>query len=150
MEDYDNLMPLIDQVDEVHRRGHPDYFCTFAGPVRTRERVEGWHVGPGSTVLVAKSAGSLIAAALLTTLPPLAGAAPRKVIQIDNVVVHADHRGQLVSQLLMETGVDGRACRTPCNPAETRRRLLCRAAFNMPVICTIAAGTNHADEQQAS
>ena len=54
MGDYDALVALFDELDEFHREARPDVFRRFDGPARTREQIEQWLAGPGSTVLVAE------------------------------------------------------------------------------------------------
>ena len=52
--DYDVLVALFDELDELHRQERPDFFRSFDGPARTRAQVEQWLCEPGSTVLVAE------------------------------------------------------------------------------------------------
>ena len=58
---------------------------------------------PGSTVLVAERGADVVGlAVLLTRTPsPFAGAVPRKVIELDNIVVRADQRGWRVGRRLL-------------------------------------------------
>jgi GNAT superfamily N-acetyltransferase len=105
--DYDSLVALFDELDEFHRRARPDFFRPFDGPARTREQIAGWLGDPGSTLLVAESDGDLVGLALLWTRPPSAfvGAVPRKVIELDNLVVRADRRSQRIGHRLLEAVV---------------------------------------------
>ena len=104
MGDYDALIALFDQLDELHRQARPDVFRRFDGPARTREQIEQWLAGPGSTVLVAEGAEGVVGLAVLLTRPPspFAGAVPNKIVELDNIVVRADRRGQRVGRQLLE------------------------------------------------
>jgi GNAT superfamily N-acetyltransferase len=100
------LCSLFDELDEFHRQARPDLFRPFDGPARTLGQIEQWLAGSGSTVLVAEEAGDIVGlAVLLTRLPSaFAGAVPRKVIQLDNLVVRVDRRGHGIGdRLLAET-----------------------------------------------
>ena len=103
MADYDAMVALFEELDEFHRRGRPDVFRRFGGPARTREQVAGWLAGPGSTVLVGEDGGEVGGLALLLARPrsPFAGAVPRKVIELDNLVVRADRRGGSIGHRLL-------------------------------------------------
>ena len=101
--DYDVLVALFDELDEFHRQRRPDFFQSFDGPARTRQQIEQWLSQPASTVLVAERGADVIGlAVLLTRTPsPFAGAVPRKVIELDNIVVRADRRGWRVGRRLL-------------------------------------------------
>ena len=107
MGDYDALVALFDELDEFHRQARPDVFRRFDGPARTREQIERWLAGPGSTVLVAESGQDVIGLTVLLTRPPatFAGAVPHKVIELDNLVVRADRRSQRIGRQLLEATV---------------------------------------------
>ena len=102
--DYDALVALFHELDEFHRQARPDVFRSFQGPARTYEQVERWLAGPGSTVLVAEHEGDVVGLAVLLQRPPpgFAGAIPHRVVELDNLVVRADRRGQGVGRLLLE------------------------------------------------
>lgn len=104
MGDYDDLITLFDQLDELHRQARPDVFQRFDGPARTREQIEQWLAGPGSTVLVAESGHDVVGLAVLLTRPPspFPGAVPNKVIELDNIVVRADRRGRRIGRRLLD------------------------------------------------
>lgn len=106
--DYDALIGLFDELDEIHRQARPDFFCPFEGPARTRGQVERWLAEPGSTVLVAERGADVVGLAVLLTRPPpaFAGAVPRKVIEVDNLVVRADQRGWRVGRRLIDAAVE--------------------------------------------
>ena len=103
MADHDAMVALFDELDEFHRQARPDFFRRFDGPARTREQIAGWLAGPGSTVLVAEDDGCVIGLAVLLTRSPsaFAGAVPRKVIELDNLVVRADRRGRSIGHRLL-------------------------------------------------
>jgi GNAT superfamily N-acetyltransferase len=106
--DYDVLVALFDELDELHRQGRPDFFQSFDGPACTRQQIEQWLSEPGSTVLVAERGADVIGlAVLLTRTPsPFAGAVPRKVIELDNLVVRTDQRGWRVGRRLLGATVE--------------------------------------------
>jgi GNAT superfamily N-acetyltransferase len=107
-DDYDGLVALFDELDEFHRRARPDFFRPFEGPARTREQIGQWLAGPGSTVIVAETGEGVVGLAVLLTRSPsaFAGAVPRKVIELDNLVVRADRRGHGVGHLLLAAVVE--------------------------------------------
>ena len=106
--DYDVLVALFDELDELHRQARPDFFRPFDGPARTREQIEQWLAEPGSTVLVAERGADVVGLAVLLTrtASPFAGAVPRKVIELDNIVVRADQRGWRVGRRLLAATVE--------------------------------------------
>ena len=108
LRDYEEMCGLFDELDERHRQARPDLFQPFPPPARTREQVAQWLAAPDSTVLVAQSAEGVVGlAVLLTRLPSqFAGAVPRKVIELDNLVVRADQRGRRVGRRLLAAAVE--------------------------------------------
>jgi GNAT superfamily N-acetyltransferase len=108
MADYEALVGLFDELDELHRQARPDVFQRFDGPARTREQIEQWLAGPGSTVLVAECGQDVVGLAVLLTRPPpvFRGIVPNKVIELDNIVVRADRRGQSIGRKLLEATLD--------------------------------------------
>lgn len=103
LEDHAALCALFDELDEFHRQARPDFFRPFDGPARTLGQIELWLQGPGSTVLVAEEAGDIVGLAVLFTRPAsaFAGAVPRRVIELDNLVVRADRRGRGIGERLL-------------------------------------------------
>lgn len=72
-----------------------------------REQVLTWLETPGMTLLVAQSeVGVLGVAVLVTRLVPLQGAGVHKVIEVDNLVVRADHRGRRIGRRLLAAAVE--------------------------------------------
>ena len=73
----------------------------------SREQVLTWLETPGMTLLVAQSElGVLGVAVLVTRLVPLQGAGAHKVIEDDNLVVRADHRGRRIGRRLLAAAVE--------------------------------------------
>jgi len=83
-------------------------FRLFPPPSRTREQVAQWLAQPESTVLVAQSDQGVVGLAVLLTRAPsgFAGAVPRKVVEVDNLVVRADQRGRRVGRRLLAAAVE--------------------------------------------
>src|SRR5258708_12482241 len=93
LRDYEEMCSLFDELDELHRRARPDMFQPFPPPARTREQVAQWLAQPESTVLVAQSEQGVVGLAVLLIRAPsgFAGAAPRKVLEVDNPLVPPAH-----------------------------------------------------------
>jgi GNAT superfamily N-acetyltransferase len=76
-------------------------------PAHAREQVLAWLENPGTTLLVAQSEeGVLGVAVLLTRVVPLAGGLTHKVVEVDNLVVRADHRGRRIGRRLLAAVVE--------------------------------------------
>jgi GNAT superfamily N-acetyltransferase len=72
-----------------------------------REQVLTWLETPGTTLLVAQSElGVLGVAVLMTRLVPLHGAGAHKIIEVDNLVIRADHRGRRIGRRLLAAVVE--------------------------------------------
>ncbi len=106
--DYQALCALFEELDEFHRRARPDFFHPFDGPARSWEQVGRWLAGPDSTVLVAEDGADVIGLSLLLPRPPapFAGAVPRKIVVIDNLVVRAECRDRRIGEKLVEASMD--------------------------------------------
>src|SRR5262245_66141349 len=102
MRDYDELCGLFDELDAFHRAARPERFQQFDGPARCREQVARLLADPDSTILVAGAADGLAGLAVLLTRPPsaFAGAVPRRVIELDNLIVRQTCRGRRVGRRL--------------------------------------------------
>lgn len=100
--DYRALCALFEELDEFHRQARPEFFRPFDGPARSWEQVGRWLAGPDSTVLVAEDA-EVVGLCLLLPRPqaPFAGAVPRKVVVIDNLVVRAGCRNRGIGEELV-------------------------------------------------
>jgi GNAT superfamily N-acetyltransferase len=96
--DYEALCGLFDQL----------MFQPFPPPARAREQIARWLAQPDSTVLVAESDDGVIGLVVLLTRTPsaFAGAVPRKVIEVDNIVVRADQRSRKVGRRLLAASVE--------------------------------------------
>ena len=106
--DYQVLCALFEELDEFHRQARPDFFRPFEGPARTWEQVGQWLAGSETTVLVAENEVGVVGLAVLLTRPTaaFAGAVPRKVIELDNLVVGASQRGREVGKCLLAATMD--------------------------------------------
>ena len=100
--DYRALCALFEELDEFHRQARPEFFRPFDGPARSWEQVGRWLAGPDSTVLVADDA-EVVGLCLLLPRPqaPFAGAVPRTVVVIDNLVVRAGCRNRGIGEELV-------------------------------------------------
>ena len=108
MRDYDELCGLFDELDAFHRAARPEMFQEFDGPPRSREQVARLLADPESTILVAGAADGLAGLAVLVTRPPsvFAGAVPRHVIELDNLIVREASRGRRVGRRLLAAAVE--------------------------------------------
>ena len=108
LRDHDALCALFDELDAFHRRARPDMFQAIPGAARTREQVARWLSEAGSTILVAENEEGVVGLAVLLTRPAssFAGAVPRKVIELDNLVVRADRRNLKIGRRLLAASVD--------------------------------------------
>jgi GNAT superfamily N-acetyltransferase len=76
-------------------------------PAHAREQVLAWLETPGTTLLVAQSEiGVLGVAVLLTRIMPKPGGGMHKVVEVDNLVVHPDQRGQRIGRRLLAAVVE--------------------------------------------
>lgn len=72
-----------------------------------REQVMTWLETPGTTLLVAQSEiGVLGVAVLVTRIMPKPGGGMHKVVEVDNLVVHRDRRGQRIGRRLLAAAVE--------------------------------------------
>ncbi|MDP1963291.1 MAG: GNAT family N-acetyltransferase, partial [Reyranella sp.] len=112
LSDYRALCALFEELDAFHSRARPDFFRPFDGPARTWEQVGKWLADPDSTVLVAeegaKDEADVIGLAVLLPRPPspFAGAVPRKVVVLDNLVVRADRRDRKTGEKLVAAAME--------------------------------------------
>jgi len=76
-------------------------------PAHAHEQVMAWLQTPGTTLLVAQSElGVLGVAVLLTRIMPKPGGGMHKVVEVDNLVVHAEQRGQRIGRRLLAAVVE--------------------------------------------
>ncbi len=108
LHDYRALCALFEELDEFHRRARPDFFRPFEGPARSWAQVGQWLAGPDSTILVAEDGAEVIGLVLLLPRPPsaFAGALPRRVVVIDNLVVRADRRDRRIGRKLVTASME--------------------------------------------
>jgi GNAT superfamily N-acetyltransferase len=72
-----------------------------------REQVMAWLETPGTTLLVAQSEiGVLGVAVLMTRIMPKPGGGLHKVVEVDNLVVHREQRGQRIGRRLLAAAVE--------------------------------------------
>ena len=85
-----------------------DVLCTLLdNPEHAREQVMTWLESAGTTLLVAQSEEGLLAVAvLLTRIMPKPGGGMNKVVEVDNLVVRADRRGQRIGRRLLAASVE--------------------------------------------
>src|SRR5216683_5027324 len=102
----DGIRDLI--VTGVQTCALPISLCALLDdPAHAREQVLAWLESPGTTLLVAQSeAGVLGVAVLVTRIVPLAGGLTHKVVEVDNLVVRADRRGQRIGRRLLAAVVE--------------------------------------------
>jgi GNAT superfamily N-acetyltransferase len=76
-------------------------------PAHARQQVLAWLESPGTTLLVAQSeSGVLGVAVLLTRIMPKPGGGMQKVVEVDNLVVHPERRGQRIGRRLLAAAVE--------------------------------------------
>jgi ribosomal protein S18 acetylase RimI-like enzyme len=76
-------------------------------PAHAREQVLAWLESPGTTLLVAQSElGVLGVAVLMTRIMPKPGGGMHKVVEVDNLVVHPEQRGQRIGRRLLAAAVE--------------------------------------------
>lgn len=76
-------------------------------PRHAREQVTTWMANPAATLLVAQSEiGVLGVAVLVTHIMPRPEGGIHKVVEVDNLVVRADHRGRKIGRRLLAAAVE--------------------------------------------
>jgi ribosomal protein S18 acetylase RimI-like enzyme len=85
-----------------------DALCELLdNPEHAREQVLAWLETAGTTLLVAQSeVGVLGVAVLVTRIMPKLGGGMHKVVEVDNLVVRADRRGQRIGRRLLAACVE--------------------------------------------
>jgi len=85
-----------------------DALCSLLdNPEHAREQVMTWMTSPATTLLAAQSEiGVLGVAVLLTRIMPKPGGGMHKVVEVDNLVVHAEQRGQRIGRRLLAAVVE--------------------------------------------
>jgi ribosomal protein S18 acetylase RimI-like enzyme len=102
-QDYEALLPLFEEIDALHRQHHPERFQEPAGPARERAYLLATLADEQQQFLVVEAGGGLVGFVhvILQEAPPLPIVRPRRLAQIDAIVVKATHRGQGLGRLLM-------------------------------------------------
>ena len=108
LRDYEELCALFDQLDELHRQARPDMFQPFPPPARTREQVAALAGqsdldGAGGAERGGRGRARRAADACAVGLR---GRLPRKVVEVDNLVVRADQRGRRIGRRLLAAAVE--------------------------------------------
>ncbi len=85
-----------------------DALCELLdNPEHAREQVLAWLETAGTTLLVAQSeVGVLGVAVLVTRIMPKPGGGMHNVVEVDNLVVRADRRGQRIGRRLLAACVE--------------------------------------------
>lgn len=106
--DHAAMCVLFDELDALHREARSDHFQPFTGPPRSRELVDGLISDPASTILVAQTMEGLAGLVVVKSRAPwdFAGAAPRRVFEIDDIVVRGELRNRRVGRRLLSAAVE--------------------------------------------
>jgi GNAT superfamily N-acetyltransferase len=104
---YGAALPLSIRVRLAGPRDCEALTALLDNPAHAREQVLLWLETPGTTLLVAQGeAGVLGVAVLLTRIMPKEGGGMHKVVEVDNLVVHRDQRGQRIGRRLLAAAVE--------------------------------------------
>lgn len=103
MADYPQLCPLFEELDRHHREARPAQFRAPDGPVRSEGLIRGLIEGRDSTILVACRREGPVGLAVLIErqIPPSMVRPPRRIVEVDNLVVTVACRGQGVGAALL-------------------------------------------------
>ncbi|MFO1080618.1 MAG: GNAT family N-acetyltransferase [Reyranellaceae bacterium] len=106
-EDIHASLPPSIRVRLAGPRDCEDLVALLDDPRHAREQVLAWLETPGTTLLVAQSEfGVLGVAVMVTRLVPKPAGGVHKVIEVDNLVVRADQRGQRIGRRLLAAVVE--------------------------------------------
>ncbi|MBN2501665.1 MAG: GNAT family N-acetyltransferase [Anaerolineales bacterium] len=107
-EDYENLLPLFEEVDANHRAHHPLLFKAPDGPARDRTYYQSVLESEGYNLLVGELDGALVGlvVVIVKDAPHIPILVPRRFAVIDNLVVRADLRRSGYGEQLMEAAHD--------------------------------------------
>ena len=102
-DDFAQLCVLFDELDELHRNARPDIFRKPAGDARSRDDVKWLIGGDDGTILVADDRDRLAGLAVVLRRSPPAHPllVSRKVVEIDNIVVHSAYRRRGIGRSLV-------------------------------------------------
>lgn len=106
--DQAQLSELFDELDELHRQARPDIFRKSAGDARSRDDLAALIGEDGGTILVADRGGRLLGLAVALLRSPRSHPLliTRKVVEIDNVVVHRAAQRHGIGRRLVLACVD--------------------------------------------
>ena len=101
------VLPLSIRVRLAGPRDCEALCALLDNPAHAREQVLAWLETPGTTLLVAQSeTGVLGVAVMVTRIMPKPGGGMHKVVEVDNLVVRADQRGQRIGRRLLAAVVE--------------------------------------------
>ncbi len=103
MADYPQLCPLFEELDRHHREARPAQFRAPDGPARSEGLIRGLIEGRDSTILVACRREGPVGLAVLIErqVPPSMVRPPRRIVEVDNLVVTVVCRGQGIGTALL-------------------------------------------------
>lgn len=103
MADYAQLCPLFDELDRHHREARPAQFRAPEGAVRSEGFIRGLIEGRDSTILVACRREGPVGLAVLIErqIPASMVRPPRRIVEVDNLVVSEACRGQGIGAALL-------------------------------------------------
>jgi GNAT superfamily N-acetyltransferase len=103
IEDHAQLSLLFDELDELHRNARPDIFRKPAGDARSRDDIRSLIGGDGGAILVADNGDRLVGLAVVLVRSPPAHPllVSRKVVEIDNIVVHSAYQRRGIGRQLV-------------------------------------------------
>jgi GNAT superfamily N-acetyltransferase len=103
MADYPRLCALFEELDRDHYAGRPGQFRAPEGPARSEAFVRGLIEGRDSTILVACRPEGPVGLVVLIErrIPATLVRPPRRVVEVDNLVVTAACRGQGIGTALL-------------------------------------------------
>ena len=107
-EDYENLLPLFEEVDAYHRAHHPWLFKEPDGPARDRAYYQNVLESEGHYLLVGELDGALVGlvVVIVKDAPDIPILVPRRYAVIDNLVVRSDLQRSGYGEQLMEAAHD--------------------------------------------
>jgi GNAT superfamily N-acetyltransferase len=106
--DHAQLCLLFDELDALHRDARPDIFRKPAGDARSRDDIAWLIGGDGGTILVADDGERLVGLAVALLRSPRSHPllVSRKVVEIDNVVVHSAYHRQGIGRRLVAACIE--------------------------------------------